>query len=167
MNKKILTFLIIFIAAISMASVYAVETTNQDFDGLFKMDVPLNESFPNSSELNLYSPGLCSSEQYGDDSVLLGENSGVNDNITIYYYDESAITNDFEPGNTTNFVVTMLKSNSIYMDQPTVDEGLYIWNSDGKYLVGIPSDDDTQFVCIEGLNLDDLKTYAASLEFEK
>ena len=69
------------------------------------------------------------------------------------------------------YLPQMLKSNSVFMDEPLIDGNLYIWNntvggsSDGSYLVGIPSEDATEMVCIEGNNLDDLKTFANSVEF--
>ena len=47
MNEKIITLLAVFAVVISLASVYAVETTNHDFDGLFKMNVPVDENFTN------------------------------------------------------------------------------------------------------------------------
>jgi hypothetical protein len=65
----------------------------------------------------------------------------------------------------------MLKSNSVFMGEPSIDGNIYIWNntaggsSDGSYLVGIPSEDATEMVCVEGNNLDDLKTFANSVEF--
>ena len=46
MNGKILTLLIVLIAAVSMASVCAAELTKEnDFDGLFKMKIAENETF--------------------------------------------------------------------------------------------------------------------------
>ena len=170
MNKKILIVLAVFIVTVSIASVCAVETTNHDFEGLFKMDVPSGENFINSNESNLYAPELSAAlYEFGDESVLK-DGADLKDNITVYYYDESTITSDYAAGNTTDFVTSMLKSNSVYTNDPEQEDGIFIWNAsnssrDADYLVGVSSDDDTKMVCIEGLNLDDLKAYANSVEF--
>lgn len=170
MDKKFFTLLAVFIVAISVASVCAVETTNHDFNGLFKMDVPSAENFINSTESGLYAPELSAAlYEFGDEAVLK-DGADLKDNITVYYYDESTISGEYKAGNTTDFVTSMLKSNSVYMDEPTQEDSIFIWNdtvsqSDAKYLVGVSSDDDTKMVCIEGFNLDDLKTYANSVEF--
>lgn len=160
MDKKILTFLTVFILACSIASVCAVEVTNHDFDGLFKMDVPKDANFTNPVEDGQYSPELSAKAQYDSE------------NMSVYYYDESSIVSDFGESNVTGFVPKMLKSNSMYMDEPTIDGDLYIWNTSvsggstpSNCLVGISSDDDMKMVCIEGNNLDDLKTFANSVEF--
>ena len=162
MNKKILALLIVFIAAISIANIYAVETTNKDFDELFKMDVPSSENFTNPCvEENQYAPDLCANVQFD------GEN------FTIYYYNDSSMSSDFDAENITDYLPQMLKSNSMYLDKPEIDGNLYIWNnsikgdsSSSNYLVGISSEDATQMVCLEGNNLDDLKTYANTVKFE-
>ena len=46
MNKKFFTLLAIFLVAISMASICAVELTKEnDFDGKFKMNIKDNSTF--------------------------------------------------------------------------------------------------------------------------
>lgn len=159
MNKKIITLLAVFAVVISLASVYAVETTNHDFDGLFKMDVPVDENFTNPVEEGQYSAKLSANAEY------------VGQNISVYYYNESNMAPDFNANNLTDYLPQMLKSNSAFMDEPVIDGNVYIWNntvggsSGGLFLVGIPSDDATEMVCMEGNNLDDLKTFINSVEF--
>lgn len=158
MNKKII-ILVVFAAVISLASVYAVETTNHDFDGLFKMDVPVDENFTNSVEESQFSANLCANVEY------------IGQNVSVFYYNESNMVSDFDAKNITDYLPKMLKSNSGFMNDPVIDGNLYIWNntvggsSDGSYLVGIPSDDATEMVCVEGNNFDDLKTFINSVEF--
>lgn len=78
---------------------------------------------------------------------------------------------DFKADNLTDYLPQMLKSNSVYMNEPSIDGNLYIWNntsggsSNGAYLVGIPSEDASEMVCVEGNNLDDLKTFTNSVQF--
>lgn len=159
MDKKILTLMTVFAVVISIASVYAVETTNHDFDGLFKMDVPVDENLTNPVEDGQYAPNLCANAEYS------GEN------ISIFYYNESSMSADFKADNLTDYLPQMLKSNSVYMNEPSIDGNLYIWNntsggsSNGAYLVGIPSEDASEMVCVEGNNLDDLKTFTNSVQF--
>ena len=160
MDKKILTFLAVFVLVFSIASVCAVEVTNHDFDGLFKMDIPKDANFTNPVEEGQFAPMLSAKAHY------------ESDNMSVYYYDESCIVSDFGESNVTGYVPAMLKSNSVYMDEPTTDGDLYIWNTSvtggsapSTCLVGISSDDDMKMVCIEGENVDDLKSFADSVEF--
>ncbi|MBR3720289.1 hypothetical protein [Methanobrevibacter thaueri] len=159
MNKKIIFLLTVFMVAISLASVYAVETTNHDFDGLFKMDVPVDENFTNPVEEGQFAPKLSANAEY------------VGQNFSVFYYNESNMASDFNAKNITDYLPQMLKSNSVFMGEPSIDGNIYIWNntvggsSDGSYLVGVPSEDATEMVCVEGNNLDDLKTFANSVEF--
>lgn len=159
MNKKIIFLLTVFMVVISLASVYAVETTNHDFDGLFKMDVPVDENFTNPVEEGQFAPKLSANAEY------------VGQNFSVFYYNESNMASDFNAKNITDYLPQMLKSNSVFMGEPSIDGNIYIWNntvggsSDGSYLVGVPSEDATEMVCVEGNNLDDLKTFANSVEF--
>lgn len=162
MNRKIISLFAICILSISIAGVVAVETTNQDFDGLFKMDIPATENFTNPVDEGQYAPELSANAQF------------EGENFTIYYYNDSSMSTDFNAENITDYLPQMLKSNSVYMDEPEIDGNLYVWNSSvvggsssSNYLVGISSDDATQMVCLEGDNLDDLKMYAGSVEFNE
>ena len=44
MNKKVLVIIII-LAIVSLMAVFALNTSNQDFDGHFAMDVPLGKHY--------------------------------------------------------------------------------------------------------------------------
>ncbi|WP_296876326.1 hypothetical protein [uncultured Methanobrevibacter sp.] len=159
MNKKIITLLAVFAVVISLASVYAVETTNHDFDGLFKMNVPVDENFTNPVKEGQFSAKLSANAEY------------AGQNISVFYYNESNMAPDFKAENITDYLPKMLKSNSVFMDEPSIEGKVYIWNntaggsSDGLYLVGISSDDAKEMVCVEGNNLDDLKSFINSVEF--
>ena len=159
MNEKIITLLAVFAVVISLASVYAVETTNHDFDGLFKMNVPVDENFTNPVAEGQFAPNLCANAEYDGQ------------NVSVYYYNESNMSSDYNAKNMTDYLPKMLKSNSVYMNEPSIDGNLYIWNntlggsSNGAYLVGIPSEDATEMVCVEGNNLDDLKNFINSVQF--
>ena len=74
MDKKIIVLLAVFMVAISLASVYAVETTTHDFDGLFKMDVPVDENFTNPVDEGQYSAKLSANVEY------------VGQNFSVFYF---------------------------------------------------------------------------------
>ena len=67
MNKKILTLFVVFIVAISMASVCAVELTKEnDFDGKFKMKVADGDNFTKMDDSQSYSKLLQSAAAYNN-----------------------------------------------------------------------------------------------------
>lgn len=67
MNKKILTLFVVFIVAISMASVCAIELTKEnDFDGKFKMKVADGDNFTNMDDSQSYSKLLQSAVAYNN-----------------------------------------------------------------------------------------------------
>lgn len=153
MNKKILALLIILIAAVSVASVYAADLTKvNDFDGKFKMNISDNSTF------NEVVDGT-------DQSALLSDQSWSDNETALVLYYEKAIDD----------VLSELKSNSGYMDDPTTEGNLTILEypdyGDGSteqyifhYLVGVTSDDGkTVFIASNDLN--DAKDYAKTIVF--
>ncbi|WP_407424654.1 hypothetical protein [Methanobrevibacter sp.] len=96
MNGKILTLLIVLIAAVSMASVCAAELTKEnDFDGLFKMKIAENETFNVTDNGNNFSSLLQSRISYKND----------NESIFVFYYENELADAILyaSQGNITNF----------------------------------------------------------------
>lgn len=140
MNRKILTFLIVFIAVISIASVCAVDLTKaNDFDGKFKMNCTENTNFTVSDR---YSPEYVSNQSW------------VNDNETMYvcYYDVGM-----------DNLIPIIKSNTLFTSKPKVEGNLTIFEDttspEGasyavKYFVGVSSPENkTVFVGCDDLDL--------------
>ncbi|MER2013722.1 MAG: hypothetical protein ABS871_03675 [Methanobrevibacter sp.] len=67
MNKKFLTLFAVFIVAVSMASVCAVELTKEnDFNGIFKMKVTDGDNFTSMDDSQSYSKLLQSAAAYNN-----------------------------------------------------------------------------------------------------
>lgn len=152
MNKKILTLLIVLIAAVSIASVCAVELTKEnDFDGKFKMNCSENATFYPKVDGMGY-PELLSNQSWVD-----------NETAIVCYYEEGMVE-----------LVPLLKSNTLFINDPTVEGNLTIFedttspegsNYAVKYFVGTSSPDNrTVFVGCDDLNL--AKEYANTIVFE-
>lgn len=152
MNKKILTLLIVLIVAISIASVCAAELTKQnDFDGKFKMNCSENSTF----YLKVDDMGV---------GEFLSNQSWVDDeSMMVCYYEEGM-----------EDLVPMLKSNTLFIDEPKVDGNLTIFEDttspEGasyavRYFVGVSSPENTTvFVGCDDLDL--AKEYANTIVFE-
>ena len=151
MNRKILTLLIVLIAALSIASVCAVELTKEnDFDGKFKMNVSDNSTFKSVVDGTSNSP-LLSKQAWSDNSTAL---------VCLY---DKAIDN----------VVSELKSNS---NAPKTEGNLTIleYSNYGEgsspayafhYFVGVSSPDKTKSVFVASNDLDMAKNYANTVKF--
>ena len=153
MNKKILTLLTVFLVAISIASVCAVELTKEnDFDGKFKMNCSENNTF------YLQAPDIGDGEFVSNQSWVDDESG-----IIVCYYEEGM-----------DDLVPMLKSNTLFIDEPKVDGNLTIFEDttspEGasyavKYFVGVSSPENTTvFVGCDDLDL--AKEYANTIVFE-
>lgn len=140
MNRKILTFLIVLIAAISIVSVCAVDLTKEnDFDGKFKMNCTENTTFAVTQS---YSPEFVSNQSWidGDESMY------------VCYYEEGM-----------DNLIPILKSNTLFIDEPKVEGNLTIFEDttspEGssyavKYFVGVSSPENkTVFVGCDNLDL--------------
>lgn len=138
MNNKILTLLVVFFLAVTIASVYAEGLESHDF-GQFKMDIPIA---PNGE--------------------IAEEQGGIAVNHTIYaipnpdgtnfaYIDYLNTTNTNGNNNTTDFALNKIKENytvDIVNGTPTWSFGDYATMG---YLVS--SDDDTQVLIIQGSDI--------------
>lgn len=154
MNKKFLTLLTIFLVAISMVSICAAELTKEnDFDGKFKMNITENATFEEVVD-GIGSSALLSNQSWSD-----------NESAVVCYYE-----------NPMDSVLSILKSNSNYMNDPTIEGNLTILEdtlyNDGdtasysfKYIVGVSSPKNTTvFVACNDLDL--AKEYANTIVFE-
>ena len=150
MNSKILTLLVVFILAFSIASVCAEGLVSHDF-GKFKMDIP---NAPNYE--------------------IAEKQDGISVNHTIYaipnldgstfaYVDYLNTTHTNGNNNTTDFALSRIKENYTV----TIENGIPMWSyedyADTGYLVS--SDDDTQVLIIQGSNIY-LKDAVDSVEFK-
>ena len=154
MNRKILTLLIVLIAALSIASVCAAELTKEnDFDGKFKMNVSDNSTFKPVVDGTSNSP-LLSKQAWSDNSTAL-----------VCLYDK-----------TIDNVVSELKSNSGYMNAPKTEGNLTIleYSNYGEgssqayafhYFVGVSSPDKTKSVFVASNDLDMAKNYSNTVKF--
>lgn len=153
MNKKLLTLLIIFIAAISIASVYAVELTKEnDFDGKFKMNSTNNNTFYDKV-VDIGAGEFVSNQSWTD-----------NESLIVCYYEEGM-----------DDIVPVIKSNTLFTEDPTVEGNLTIFEDttspEGapyavKYYVGVSSPDNTTSVFIGCDDLDLAKEYANTIVFD-
>ena len=154
MNKKILTLLAVFLVAISIASVCAVELTKEnDFDGKFKMNISENSTFEEVVD-SIGSSALLSDQSWSD-----------NETAVVCYYDK--VIDD---------VLSELRSNSGYLDDPKTEGNLTILEYSGygegsseqyafQYFVGVSSPKNTTvFIASNDLNL--AKEYANTIVFE-
>lgn len=157
MNKKIVTLLIVLIAAVSIASVCAAELTKvNDFDGKFKMNITGNDTVK----------GLTDSLQNSNNGGNTYQSQSawtVNDGVSVYYYNGAI-----------NSVVSTLKSNSAFMDNPKVEGNLTILEDttspEGasyalKYFVGVQSPDNSTTVFVGSNDLNLAKEYANTIGF--
>ena len=153
MNKKILMLFAVFLLAISMASVCAAELTKEnDFDGKFKMSISENSTFEEVVD-GIGASALLSDKSWSD-----------NETAVVCYYDKVM-----------DNVLSELKSNSGYMDDPKTEGNLTILESSDygngsekysfHYFVGVSSPKNTTvFIASNDLNL--AKDYANSVVFE-
>ena len=133
MNKKIFALLVIFIATVSVVSVFASEElTSYDF-GDFKMDIPRSQD--NISE-----------KQGGANQTIYAVPNTDWSNFAFIEYWNTSNTNG--NNNTTDFVLNKVKTNH------TVDYkyGIYSWEAEeqghGEHGYLVSSDDNTKLIVI-------------------
>ena len=153
MNRKILTLLIVLIAAVSIASVCAAELTKtNDFDGKFKMNISENSTFEKVVDGT------------GQNAYLSDQSWSDNKTALVCYYEKAM-----------NDVLSELKSNSEFSNDPKTEGNLTIleysdYGEGGSqayafhYFVGVSSPENkTVFVASNDLNL--AKEYANTIVF--
>ena len=153
MNKKILVLLSVVIVAISLVSVCAADLSKEnDFDGKFKMNVPDNSAFDEVVDGT------------GASALLSDKSWSDNQSILVCYY-EDAMDN----------VLSKLKTNAGYMDDPQKDGNLVIleYSDYGEagtesyafhYFVGVSSPNNTT-VFLGSNDLNSTKEYANTISF--
>jgi len=154
MNKKILLLLIVFVAAISIAGVCAAELTKEnDFDGLFKMNIGANESFTNMSDGQEFSTFLNSKMAYSND----------NGNIFAFVYNDNmhqsimyASQNENYPFDTDGDL-TILNATDHMSNE--LDGNITV-------LAGKSNNDESITVLIGGSNDTLVKEYANTIKFD-
>ena len=149
MNKKILTLLVVFFVAVSIATVYAEGLESHNF-GQFKMDIP------NASNLEI------NETQGGTGNHPIYEIP--NSDLTLFaYVDYINITHVNGTKNVTDFALKKIKENYTV----TIENGTPTWvyedSGDNGYLIS--SDDDTQVVRIQGRDIY-LQDAMDSIEFK-
>ena len=164
MNKKVILILMIILALTSIMAVTSFKS-NQDFDGLFTMDIPAGQHFTDVAYC-LPNGALGCSREY------LNDNTGCEleqDDIMIFYYNDSYLVEG--ESNAWQHAVNDLTTSYFY--QVVQDDGnsLVLTNDLGMkvmppYLVGVKNDDGSKAVFVGGHHLDDLKRYADSVEFK-
>ena len=160
MNKKILALLVVFFAAVSIASACAAELTNEnDFDGLCKMKISPDDNFTQYGDPDAFSSLLRSGVAYqNNDStifVLFFKDCGMDQ--CIYVMSDDTIKRDdlVKEGDLTLFNATPEMSSLMEGNNITTFAG--VTGESGSY-------DDT--VIIGGTNETLVKEYASTVSFE-
>ena len=139
--------------------------STQDFDGLFKMKVPLGQHY--SNEAWCWSSGAlgCKNEYWekNADCELDG-----NEMVILYY--NNSLLSDGE-SNAWQHTINGLTTSYFYEIYQNDGNLIILTNDMGMrnmptYLVGKVNDDGSEVVFVGGHNLDNLKKYASSIEFE-
>ena len=154
MNRKILALLIVLIAAISIASVCAVELTKEnDFDGKFKM---------NMTESSIFEQVV---DGTGQNPYFSNQSWSDNETVLICYYEDAI-----------DSIIPKIKSNTLFTDDPTTEDNFTIFENpvygqggtesySFKYFVGVSSPEN-KTVFIASNDLDSAKAYANTIVFE-
>ena len=163
-SKKFLLFLP-FLALILLTILGAFPLANQDFDGLFTMNVPIGNHY---SDVAYCLPNGC----LGCAKEYWAENTGCEidgKEIVIYYYNDSGIVGG--ESNVWQRVKNSLTTSYLY--NVTQDDGdlLILTNNLGmknvpQYLVGVSNNDGSEAVFVGGFYLENLKACAGSVVFE-
>ncbi len=162
MNKKAL-LIIMILAIISIMAVFAINTSNQDFDGHFTMEVPFGKHYSDVAYC-LPSGGLGCKCEYWEDNAGCDIEDG---DIVVYYYNNSLLSE----GESNAFEHAINGLTTSYFYQAHQDGNLIILTNDLEmramppYLAGKSTDDGDGVVFVGGRNLNDVKRYANSIEF--
>lgn len=168
MNRKIVTLLIVLIAAVSIASVCAVELTKEnDFDGLFKMKVAEGDNFTNISDPNSNQAyGIAQSNMaYRNNNstiyVFVYGNSGIKDAITVMSDGEI----DFQYKKGLDLVksegdVSAFDANATLLDEPSEGSSVTLTTFAGV------DDGGNLAVLVGGNDADLVKEYAKTIKFD-
>lgn len=140
-------------------------TSSQDFDGLFKMDVPIGQHYSNVAWCRANGALGCANEYWE-------KNAGCEidgDEFVVYYYNNSQLVG--VESNAWEHSINTLTTSYLYKIRQNDDDSIVLTNDIEmrnlpKYLVGKVNSDGSKVVFIGGFNLNDLKKCADSVEFE-
>ena len=163
-SKKVSLLLIIIVLSL-IIGLSSLAFANQDFDGLFTMNVPIGQHY---SDVAYCKPNgeLGSAKEYWEDN----SNCKIDeDEMVIYYYNNSLLVQG--ESNAWQHAVDDLTSSYLYKFYQEDGNLLVLTNDIGmrnlpKYVVGQTTDDGSEAVFVGGYNLDTLKNYANSIEFK-
>lgn len=162
MNKKIFIALII-IVLIFVVAIFSLPLSNQNFDGLFRMNVPLGKHYSDTAYC-WSNGGLGSAREYWEDNAGCDIEDG---DIVVYYYDSSIL--GAGESNAFQHAVDGLTTSYLYKAHREGD--LIILTNDPDmtkmppYLAGVSNEDGSEAVFVGGRSLDDVKRYANTVEF--
>ena len=163
-SKKFLLLLIV-IVIFSITAVNSFMSANQDFDGLFTMNVPSGQHY---SDVSYCKPNgeLGSAKEYWEDNNLNCELD--EDEMVVYYYDNSLLVEG--ESNAWQHAIDDLTGSYLYKSYQNDGNLVILTNTIGmrnvpEYIVGQANDDGSKVVFVGGYNLDDLKNFANSIEF--
>ena len=162
MNKKVL-LIIVVLALIAIMAIFPLHLSNQNFDGLFTMDVPLAKHYSDTAYC-WPNGGLGCLKEYWEDNAGCDIEDG---DIVVYYYNNSLLSN----GESNVFEHAMNVLTTSYLYEVYHDGDLIILTNDldmrkmPPYLVGKSNENGDEVVFVGGRNLNDVKHYASTIEF--
>ncbi len=141
-------------------------SSNQDFDGLFTMDVPLGQHYSDVAWCWANGALGCAKEYWEDNAGC--EIDG--DEIVIYYYNNSLLVEG--ESNAWQHAINDLTTSYLYEIYQNDGDSILLTNDIGMsnmppYLIGKVNDDGSKAVFVGGYNLDVLKKYSDSIEFNR
>ena len=145
--------------------VFPLMSLNQDFDGLFTMNVPIGKHYSDVAWCWANGGLGCKNEYWADDDLDGIINDGE---IVVYYYNNSLLSKG-ESNALEHSLNVLTKS---YLFQLQQDSDLIILTNDigmnavPSYLVGVSNEDGSEVVFVGGRNINDVKHYASTVEFK-
>ena len=139
-------------------------SSTQDFDGLFTMDVPLGQHYSDIAWCLSNGALGCANEYWEDNAGC--EIDG--DEFVVYYYDNSQLVEG--ESDAWQHATNDLTTSYLYEVYQNDGDSLVLKNDIGMknmplYLVGKADANQSKAVFVGGYNLDVLKKYSDSIEF--
>lgn len=149
----------------SFAVINAISYSNQDFDGLFTMNIPMGQHYSDVAYCKPNGELGCVKEYWEDNS-----NCKIDENeMVIYYYNNSLLVEG--ESNAFQHSINGLTGSYLYKFYQEDGNLLILTNDIGmrnvpKYIVGQTNEDGSEVVFVGGYDLDNLKTFANSIKFK-
>ena len=163
MNKKVL-IVIVILGVILLFAFSSLISANQDFDGKFTMNVPLGNHYSDVAWC-LPNGALGCKGEYREDNAGCDIENG---DIVVYYYNNSLLAEG--ESNALEHALNGLTTSYLYQFDSR-DGDLYILTNDigmnalPPFLAGKSNDDGSEVVFVGGTSLNDVKHFAATIEF--